>query len=301
MKKSIVIAIISIICAVTHVHAHSLWINAFSLWINAFESHVHQPPHAVITLGWGHNLPLDDILNAPGRLIDIEHFVLYDPDHQPTNLTKPEYTIIKPQHTTSNFALFAAEFGAQKIAFNKDSDQGAYQISAASRPTCFTKYIDKNGKKRMQLKAMDQLDDTGTIISSMQYQAFAQSYITMGQWTQPKPAGHRLEIIPRTDLSSLHVGDLVEVEVLANNKPLNVSPEHLEFITAQGTGFGQGDGFCLMSYLQQGRARFRVQSAGQWMINVKHLEDVTRDGPNKELFGKVQTVHLSATLTFTVR
>ncbi len=294
MKKSITIFLISIICTATDVYAHSIW-------INVFESHVHQPPHAIITLGWGHNLPLDDILNVPGRQIDIEHFVLYDPDHRSTRLIKPEYKTSNPQGATNNFELFTAELGAQKISLKKDCAQGVYQISAASKPKYFTKYIDKNGKKRMQLKAMDQLDDIGKIISSMQYQAFAQSCLTIGKWTQPKPVGNKIEIIPRTDLSNLHVGDLVEVDVFANNKPLNVSPESLEFITAQSTSFGQSDGFFLMAYLQQGRAKFRVQSSGQWIINVKHFENVTEDGLNRELFGKVKKVYLSASLTFNVK
>jgi len=30
---------------------------AHSLWINVFESHAHQPPHALVSLGWGHVLP----------------------------------------------------------------------------------------------------------------------------------------------------------------------------------------------------------------------------------------------------
>lgn len=36
---------------------------------------------------------------------------------------------------------------------------------------------------------------------SVQYQAFAKSFVTLGKWTAPAPQGDRLEIISSTDLS----------------------------------------------------------------------------------------------------
>ncbi|WP_419657188.1 DUF4198 domain-containing protein [Desulfosarcina variabilis] len=45
----------------------------------------------------------------------------------------------------------------------------------------------------------------------MKYQAFAKSYVTVCKWTNPRPLGHGLEIIPLTDLSNLHVSDLVKM------------------------------------------------------------------------------------------
>jgi uncharacterized GH25 family protein len=98
---------------------------------------------------------------------------------------------------------------------------------------------------------------------AVKYQAFAKSYLTVGKWTNPKPLGHGLEIIPRTDLSNLHVGDLVEVDVLFYGKPLNATAKSVEYITAHSSSFGQSDGFRLMSFIINGKAKFRVQSAGQ--------------------------------------
>jgi len=128
----------------------------------------------------------------------------------------------------------------------------------------------------------------------------AKSYLTAGAWTNPAPLGHGLEIIPRTDLSNLRVGDLVEVDVLFYGQPLTVSAKSMEFITAHTQSFGQSDGFTLFSYLMDGKAQFRVQSSGQWMINVNHKDDVTADGPMKELVGKADQVYHGASLTFTV-
>lgn len=292
--KKIILFILALIAGISSADAHSLW-------INTFESHAHKPAHAMVTLGWGHNLPLDDILNAPGRRMDIQEFTIYDQNLKQTPLITPEFKSGKPVQTTDNFDLFAAQMGAQKIALKENSAKGVYQLSAVSKPKCFTKYIDTKGKKRMKLKPMDQLDNIQKVETSMQYQAFAKSYLTRGQWSAPKSLGHKLEITPLTDLSRVHVGDLVEVAVVSFNKPLNVTPGHMEFITAQSSGFGQKENFALMSYIKKGHAQFRVQTPGQWIITVKHFEPVTSDGPLKDLKGKVRQIFHCATLTFQVQ
>jgi len=113
--------------------------------------------------------------------------------------------------------------------------------------------------------------------------------------------GHGLEIIPRTDLSNLHVGDLVEVDVLFYGQPLSASARSIEYITAHSSSFGQSDNFSLFSYLKEGKGQFRVQSSGQWMISVSHKGDVTKDGELKDLYGKTDLVYHGATLTFNVK
>lgn len=294
MRKKIVLLMFTFFAGMGIADAHSLW-------INTFESHSHTPGHAMVTLGWGHNLPLDDILNAPGRRMELEHFFLMDESLKQTDLITPTLESRGPVLTTDNFDLFEAQLGARKIALKENSAPGVYQLSAVSRPKCFTKYIDTKGRKRMKLKSMDQLDQIQEVLTCMQYQAFAKSYLTIGPWKQPKKLGHALEIIPLTDLSRVRVGDLVEVQVLSYNKPLNLTPGSMEFITAQSSSFGQSDGFFLMSYIQQGHAQFRVQSQGQWIITVKHFEKVTPEGTLKNLEGKVQQVFHCATLTFSVK
>lgn len=117
----------------------------------------------------------------------------------------------------------------------------------------------------------------------------------------PIDDGHDLEITPVTDLSNLRVGDLVQVEVLFNGELLSVTAKSVDCITAYSSGFGQSDLFSLQSYIMQGKAQFRVQSTGQWMISVNHKEDVTSDGPVKEVSGKADQVFHGASLTFTVK
>ena len=60
------------------------------LWINLFESHAHAPGHAMVTLGWGHSLPLDDILDIPGRRVEIQNFSIVDENLKQTDLIMPQ-------------------------------------------------------------------------------------------------------------------------------------------------------------------------------------------------------------------
>ncbi|PIE42724.1 MAG: nickel transporter [Gammaproteobacteria bacterium] len=294
MKKQMFLMAIVLLFSVTTSSAHSLWINACT-------SDVHKPPHAMLSLGWGHILPMDDMLNSPNGQIVIEKFELIDPSLKKSTLLMPDSSPAKAEAAQVNYDLFKAELATQKIAFKKESKQGVYQVSAVSKPTFYTQYIDTAGKPRMQLKPMDQLDNIKKVLMAVKFQAFAKSFITLGEWVEPKPLGHGLEIIPKTDLSDVHVGDLVQVEVLFQGKPLNATAKSIDYITAHSDSFGQSDGFSLFSYIMEGKAQFRVQSAGQWMISVNHKDDVTPDGDLKALVGKAEQVYHAASLTFTVK
>ena len=302
MKKEIVMkkGILSIIsCFVLIAFATSA--QAHSFWINLFESNVHKPPHAMVSLGWGHNLPLDDTLTAPNGSIVIERFELHDPSLKKNDLIKPASKKSEPSLTTGNFDLIAADIAAQKIALKEDSEPGVYQISATSKPTFYTQYIDKKGKQRLKPRPMDEIKDIEKTLFSFKYQCFAKSYLTVGPWKNPKPLGHGLEIIPRTDLTNVRVGDLVEVDVLFYGQPLSYNAENAPYILANSSSFGQNDRFSLFSHLFDGKAQFRVQSSGQWVINTHHKGDVTEDGELKDLYGKTKIVYHAATLTFNVK
>ena len=294
MKKKITLLFIALTFTASLAHAHSVW-------INAFESHAHNSNHAMVSLGWGHALPMDDILNSPNGSVAVEQFEMFDPALKKTDLLKPTSKIGKPELTADGFDLFPADLATQKVAFKEGSAQGVYQLSAVTKPAFFTQYIDKSGKTRMQLKPKNELKDIQKVLMCVKYQAFAKSFLTVGKWANPKPLGHGLEIIPLTDLSDVHVGDLVEVDVRFNGEPLSVSAKSMEFITAHSSSFGQSDGFFLMSYIMGGHAQFRVQSSGQWMLGVNHKDDVTADGPLKDLYGKAEQVYHSASLTFAVK
>lgn len=292
--RRIAVFLLVLLLLASGVHAHSVW-------INSFESHAHKPHHTMVSLGWGHVLPMDDILTSPNGRVEIESFDLIDPKMKKHELIKPPFVMSSPEKTTENFDLYAADLATQKIALKKGSEPGVYQLSAVSKASFYTQYIDSQGRQRLKMSPRDQVSDIAKVLMSVKYQAFSKSYMTLGEWVNPEPLGHGLEIIPRSDLSNLHVGDLVEVDVLFYGQPLNATAKSIEYITAFSSSFGQSDGFSLFSYIKEGKAQFRVQSSGQWVIGVSHKDDVTEDGPLRDLYGKASQVYHSASLTFNVK
>ena len=274
--------------------------SSHSLWINAFESRVHPPSHVMVSAGWGHTLPLGDILTSPGARIGIESFEVLAPDKSRVPLRIPEFKLSTPSLTDKNFDLYPADLGLQKLAFKQKSAPGVYQISLESKPTVYTKYISTAGKTRLKLKPKDELTDIKTVLMSVKYQAFAKSFVTLGPWQPPSAVGHRLEIIPLTDLSCVKVNDLVTVRVLFHNRPLNTTPAAKSSIFAQSGTFGQEDGFSLQAYVRNGQASIRIPAPGQWRIMVNHKEKVTAEGHLKDLMGKVDYVMCGSSLTFKV-
>lgn len=274
---------------------------AHTLWVNSFESFIHQPGHTTVGIGWGHSLPVDDIMNSVNGKVIVEKFSITSPTGKETLLKVPESKIKDPDIKTSDFDVYNADIALQKIALKTESKKGVYAIKAQSKPTVYTKYIDTKDRERLKLTTLDKIKNVKKVLMSVKYQALAKSYLTIGEWQKQKASHEGLEIIPKTDLSNVKVGDLVEFEVLFYGKPLNVSAKSMEYITASSNTFGQNDGFSLMSYIKEGKAQFRVQKAGQWVVSCNHKEAVTKEGKLKHMYGKVNSLFYGGSLTFNVK
>lgn len=293
MKNVFCILIITLLLTVSTAGAHSLW-------VNCFESKLHPPGHATVSLGWGHTMPIDDMPNSVMAKLNIAEFSLADPVGNKSKLYKPQPKAVKTFESNADYDLYIADIANQQIALKNETRQGTYLIEAISQKTNYTQYIDTKGRTRLALKPMDAIDGIQKVLSSVQYQAFAKSYLTVKKWTMPKPAGHDLEITPLTDLSRVKVGDMVEFDVCFHGKPLSWGPNSQAYITGNSPSFG-GDRFAVFSMVLGGKAQFQVQSAGQWRVNILSSNMVTQDGPLKNLYGKIKTVNNAATLTFTVK
>jgi len=273
-------------------------VSAHTFWINSFESYEHKPGHTTVGLGWGHTLPIDDIPNSTHAKAIIDEFSITDPKGNNTALRIPSSKTVDPEIKTKNFDVYNADIGLQKIALKKDSLKGVYKIEAKTKPTFYTQYIDTKDRKRLKLKSMDKVKNIKKVLFSVQYQALGRSYLTLGdKWEEQKAIGKGFELIPKTDLSNVKVGDMVEFEVLFYGKPLN----NKKSINARSNTFGQGKGFSLSSMIINGKVQFEVQSAGQWKVYGFHDEDVTKDGPLKDLYGKVTKSVYASSLTFNVK
>jgi len=276
-------------------------LNAHNLWVNSFESFHHKPGHITVGLGWGDTIPIDDILNSQTARIIIEEFKIISPNKEEISLDIPTNEPKEANKKTKSFDIFSADIGLQKIALKDSSEKGVYRIETKSKPTFYTQYIDTKGNTRLKLTTLDKIDDIQKILMSIKFEAFAKSYFTLGKWQEQKATNKGLEIIPKTDLSNVRVGDLVEFEVLFEGKALNTGISSMDYISAYSNTFGQNDNFKLMSYINNGKAQFKVQSAGQWKVSCNYKNQVTKDGALKDLFGKAEYVFSSATLTFNVK
>jgi len=278
-------------------------LSAHTLWVTSMESFTHKPGHTTVGLGWGHSIPFDDVLNGPAKVI-VEEFSVTSPNKEKTLLDIPEMKEYKPTKTAKDFEVYDAQLGLQKIALKKDSTQGTYLIQAKTKPTFYTRYVDNKDRKRMKLKPKNEVEGIKKLLFSVKFEVQANTYLTLGKWTEQKATGKGLEVIPKSDLSNLKVGDMVKFQVLLHGKPLDsyikIGQGHA-FISAESSDFGAGKGYSLMAGIGNGMAQFEVQSTGQWRLMVNHGQIVTKDGPLKDLYGKVDTVVYSSPLTFYVK
>lgn len=271
---------------------------AHTLWINLYESFSHPPGHAIASIGWGHALPMDDLVN----MLKLESYAMVGPDMKQTALPLPDTTAAKPVESKSGLKVVSGDVGVRKLSLTDQAAQGTYQVTAVSQDNFYTMYLDDKGKSRWALKSMDQVTGAKKILAGMKYKAVAKSYFTVKKWSEPKPLGHELEIVPLTDLSNLHVGDRVDFQITFMGKPLDTMPaKSIEYITATSNTFGGPDGFALSAMIFKGKGGFRLPTAGQWLINVYTRQEVTPDNEMKHLAKKCTVAMYSSSVTINVK
>jgi len=295
MKKFITSAILAV----------SLFISgsasAHNFWVNAYDSFTHAPGHILAMIGFGHHLPVDDMLSGDFGNIAIEKYNLTGPDGKVQSLGLPVTKRQKLEKTPWGATFEKGDIGLRKVAMSKKSPKGTYMISAGSQPTFFTKYINKKGKMRLAMTSMDKVKDAKEVLESFKYAGYAKSYVAFGKWTAPQKAGGDLEIIPLTDLSNLKAGDMVEFEVTLRGKKVITDANHIERLVASSETFGNPDGFQLQSFIHNGKAKFRIPTPGQWLVNVLIEREVDSTPELSYLKGQTKKVFLSDAISFMVK
>ena len=274
---------------------------AHSLWVNINESYAHPPGHALVTLGWGHKVPLDDLLASGHGAIALDAFDLFAPGMKKTPLAKPSTKRFDVTPAAGGLTVENGDIAVRKISLTGKTAPGTYQVAVQSKPTFFTMYIDAKGKQKMAPKPMDQIQGAKKIIASFKYQSFAKACTAVKKWTDPKPLGHTLEIMPTVDLSDLHVGQMATFEVTFNKEPVSSGGQGMYYLTTMSNTFGGPDGFFLSAYLMGGKGQFRMPAAGQWVANVYFRQEVKPGTGMDDLMGKCTAVYYAATLSFCVK
>ena len=273
---------------------------AHSLWVNLFESYAHPPGHAMVSLGWGHAIPMDDLLASSSGTVYLASYDLIDPDGNKTSLGLPSMKGGETIEAKGALKIEAGDLGIRKLAFTKETKPGTWQVVATNKTYFFTKYIDTKGRQRMAHKPIDAIPDVAKVLASIRHQTYAKSFTAVKKWSRPKPLGHELEIMPLTDLSKVHAGDTVGFDVNFMGKPFSSSLKNgIQYMTAKSNTFG-GNKCDLISYLMDGKAQFLMPTAGQWVVKIHVRQDVTPESNLKNLVGKCTTVYYSGTISFSV-
>lgn len=239
---------------------------AHGLWLNSFESISAKGGHVTVGFGTGHNLKIDDAISQRTTFLS---FNLTTPQNENIELKMPSKEI-SDVYKDKNIRIIPSNLAMQKISFNEDSISGTYSISMATKSTFFTKYIDNKGKERFKRVPKDKIKDVKEILSSKKYTKYAKSYFVFKNWTQPKPVGHKLELIPTKDISKLYIGDTITLNVLYKGEALSSG-----YVTAKNS-LSKGDN-ALYAPIRKGKVKFVLTNFGQWNFNVTQEEkgDIT--------------------------
>ena len=294
MKKNAINLFMILVCLLITVPA-----SAHTLWINLYECFTHPPGHAIAAIGWGHRIPLDDLLDQ----VTLAAYELVDPDLKRTALPLPATKKGETFETGSGMAVSVGDAGLRKLSLTENAKPGIYQVALASGDNFYSTYLDEKGRKKWVPKPMNQVEGAKEILAGMKYKSYAKAFFTVGgKWTDPKPLGNDLELMPLIDLSHVHVGDMVSFKVTLMGEPLSTMPEKgLEYITATSNTFGGPDGFFLSAMLHNGKGSFRMPTAGQWVVNVYTSYDVDPEKGPKALAEKCTKVFYAGTISFNVK
>lgn len=268
-----------------------------TLWINSQESFVYEPAHTSVSLGWGHNIPIDDMLNSQNGKVVIKEFSISSPSGTKTSLRVPSASLQEASIKANDFDVYDSDIALQKVSFKKTSEKGVYTLEAKSKQTHLTKYIDTKDRKRLKFTSIDKVKRLKEVIESLRTTRIAKTYFTIGAWKQPKALNKGLEIIPLSDLSKVKVGDTVEFKVLFYGKNIKAK----EPLMASSSNFKTKDKYEINKKIKKGKAKIKVTSKGQWIVSVHHKENVKDNISLKYLENKVTLVNDITTLTFNVK
>ena len=279
------------------------------LFITLRESMTHPPGHYNLVIGYGHAMPMDEFLEADR----IKEFAIYDPAS-----TKMDFIFdpkanegmmhgkAKNKKEYPALTLQAGNYFGQNIQLNKESPRGTYQVALVLKPCFFTMWKNKKGRQKWAIKPLDQVKaevkDIKEILASVQYQVSAKAVMSVGDWTEPKPLSHDLEIIPLTDLTQIKLGDEVSFKVLYRGKPLKGPMEDPYTIKAYSEFYGASHSYGLYGVVnEEGKATIKITEYGQWFVNIWKIQRVNKEDGPRELVGKCRKTISRATLSFYVK
>lgn len=267
------------------------------MWVNSHESFVYEPAHTNVSIGWGHNIPIDDMPNSVNGKVVVKEFNIISPNGDKTPLRVPSSDFAEASEEVSNFDVFNSDIALQKIAFKENSLKGVYTIEAKAKQTYLSRYIDTKDRNRMKFTSIDKLKKVKKILESLRTTRIAKTYFTLGDWKEVKALNKGLEIIPLSDLSKASIGDTIEFKVLFYGKNIKTS----EPLMASSSSFKTKDKYEISKNIKNGKTKIKLTSKGQWIVSMSHKAMVKDNASLKHLEKKLTLVNDITTLTFKVK
>lgn len=245
--------------------AHTLWINV----VPQLDKHV------IASLGYGERMPASEILTPDWGAMTLETYEVLSPSGERNSLGLPKL-VTQPKQALSTGVTVQpdSDVGVRKLSFDARAAKGTYQLAGQTPLVRLITYRDKQGTEQTSDRPLKELRDVDRVLSTELEINYMKAVFNVGNWTEPGPIGHALEIVPLNDLKAARVGDVVRFKVLLNGKPL-ILKGHDAHLTASNAGLG--DRWGLQSTLERGEGQFRLIDAGQWRV------DVSYTGTNKDV------------------
>lgn len=273
---------------------------AHMLWVNLYESKKHPPGHALVNIGWGHHLPMDDMVGSRWGRIELASYQMINPDMERTDFPVPVSQMQPVVTTPGGLTVKTGDMGTLKIPYTGKMAEGVYQVVTESKDNYYTMYLDVNGKQKMAMKSKKEIQDAGKILQSMRCNMSGKAFFAHGKWEEPKPAGLDLEVIPLDDLTNLRAGDTVSFAVTFKGEPVNTGMKGHYTMTLSSNSFGGPDGFFLGSHVHGGKASFRVPAAGQWVANIYLRQEVALEPDLSDMKSMCNSILYASSVSFAV-
>ena len=176
---------------------------------------------------------------------------------------------------------------ATRVNFEKP---GAYIVAAVLKPGFYTIYVEK-GKVHHKIGPKTGLKG---VILSLYYEQYAKALVMVGAedtFAYKNRIGHKIEIVPLKNPTSLRIGDFLPIQVLFDGRPAKYCR-----VFATYSGFSTGEDFAYTTSTDgEGIAKIRILHYGPWLIKAEMKLPATGD-----LRDKCDELHYTATFTFEV-
>jgi uncharacterized GH25 family protein len=223
-------------CVATVVRAHELKVFASKLAVD------RPGVKTTVYLSWGERIPIDDLIDGA----TLARYELLAPDGKLTRLK------------TAGVSL---QTNVEELR-----TAGLHEIDVAKKPTVYTFYFDKTGKRLLKLCPRTEIKEGRVDYAGRSTQS-AKAFIVVGpSKIPPKPAGLILEIVPLDPPTQWVKGSSLHFQVLLEGKPLPFVN-----VLARYVGFTPEDAWCYATDTnREGIAHLRPSHPGTWVILVRH-------------------------------